>query len=125
MEVDVDLTTAGEKIAVGGAAVTALAAFLPWVSAGFLSVTGIDGDGLFTLLMAVAAAAVVLLREWEQLEQAAVGVLGVLVVLIAGATYGNLGGTSEMISMGAGIGLHLTLLGGLGMVVAAVVDRVV
>lgn len=127
MEVDVDLETTGEKVAIGSAGLTVLAAFLPWVNLGIASASGIDTDGVLTLLFGLAAIGVVVLREWEQVERIAVGVLGGLTVLIAVMMYGNLssvGGESSLVSVGAGIGLHLTVVGGLGMLAAAVVDRV-
>jgi hypothetical protein len=116
-----DLTTA-QKIALGGGVLTAIAALLPWVSAGRLTVTGIDGDGTLTLIFGVAAVAVVLYRDWETVDTLGVGLLGVLTVLIAGNVYSSLssmgGVSSEILEISAGFGLHLTLLGGILLVVA-------
>ena len=120
---EVEMETAGEKATVATGVATAVGALLPWVSAGFVSFSGIDGDGVFTLLFGIAAVAVVLFREWERLEQVAVGVFGVLTVLIAGLTYANLAQQSGIITAVAGVGLHLTLLGGIGLIAGAVADR--
>jgi hypothetical protein len=48
------------KVMLGAMAVMAVAAFLPWASALGISISGIRGDGVITLLLAVAGAAVIL-----------------------------------------------------------------
>lgn len=116
MNID-DLAT-GEKIAIGGAVVTIIGAFLPWVSAGFVSATGIDGDGIFTLLFGIAVLGIVLWREWGRADKIATGVLGVLTVVIVANVYTNLGSTAA--GLQAGGGLHLSLIGGLGILAAAI-----
>lgn len=124
MEVDFDLEETGEKVAVGSGALTVVAAFLPWLSIGIASAAGVDTDGgVVTLLFGAATIGVIALREWERLERIAIGVLGLLTVGIAALMYANLADASGPITVGAGIGLHLTLLGGVGMAVAAVLDR--
>jgi multisubunit Na+/H+ antiporter MnhB subunit len=95
---------------------------MPWVSAGPFSSTGIDGDGVFTLLFGVAAGAIVLFRDWESVDVLGVGLLGALTVLVAANVYnnlGNAGGSTDVINVSAGFGLHLTLLAGLVLIAAA------
>lgn len=122
MEVDTGSLTAGGKVAVGAGVVTVASAFLPWVDLGIVSVSGIDGDGLFTAGFGVIVVALVVLREWDTAEIVATGVLGVLIVLIAGNVYANLGGQAEnaVLRANAGIGLQLTVLCGIGIIGAAV-----
>lgn len=114
--------TGGEKVAIVGALLTAIGAFLPWVSAGGLvSVSGIDGDGILTLMFAIGVGAIVAFRDWNRGEKIGIGVLGVLTVLIAANVYGNLSETAGVaIEAEAGGGLHMTLVGGLVLVGAAI-----
>ncbi len=114
----------GEKASLGGAAVTIVAAFLPWVTLGALgSVSGIDGDGTFTLVMGAIVAGIVLFRDWGTVDHLATVALGVLVAGIglmyvtdpaAGVDTGSEFGNqlvSEVLS--PGMGVYLTLLGGI------------
>jgi hypothetical protein len=92
------------------------------VSAGPFTVSGIDGDGTFTLIFGAIAGGIVLLRDWEKADIVGVGLLGVLSVLVAGNVYSNLGGmggSSDIISVSAGFGLHLTMLAALLLIGAA------
>lgn len=115
-------TTTGEKIAGAGGGLTAIAAFLTWVDAGIVTVAGTSGDGIFTLVFGAIVVGLVVLREWSVVDMIATGVLGVLTTLIALNVYGNLDAQTgeEIVEATAGIGLHLTLLGGLVMIAAAV-----
>ncbi|MEF8814425.1 MAG: hypothetical protein V5A55_11485 [Halovenus sp.] len=122
MEIDTDSLTTGGKVAVGAGVVTIASAFFPWVDLGIVSVSGIDGDGIFTAGFGVIVVALVVLREWNTAEIVGTGVLGVLIVLIAGNVYTNLGvqAGNTVLPASAGIGLHLTVLGGIGIIGAAV-----
>jgi hypothetical protein len=98
--------------------VVALAAFLPWVSIFGISVSGIEGDGAITLILALAGAAILVLmtgiigsarisgRVWDI-------VLLVLAILVALIGLFDMNGA-------AAIGLYLTLFGGIAWVVGAV-----
>ena len=113
----------GEKVSLGGAAITIVAAFLPWITLGALgSVSGIDGDGTFTLIMGAIVAGIVVAREWENVDQLATLALGVLVAGIGlmyvtdpaagidtGSEFGNQI-VSEVVS--PAVGVYLTLIGG-------------
>ena len=117
------VSTRGEKVALGAAALTALAAFLPWVSVGPRTVAGIEGEGLLTLLLAAVVGGISLVRDWERVDRIAVGSLGILTIVIAALWYGSLSTEPRIMVLAAGIGLHLTMVGGSGMLVAVLLDR--
>lgn len=118
---DTDDFTTSEWMTIGGGLAAVIGAVLPWVSFSLGSVTGIDGDGVFTLVFGIIAGAIVLFRNWETVDVAAVGVLGVLTLLIGANVYNNLSGMTgrNILNVSAGIGLHLTMLGGLLLVAGA------
>ena len=97
--------------------VVALAAFLPWVSIFGLGVSGIEGDGVITLVLAVAGGVVLAVtaglfgepKAAGRKSQIALLVMSVLVALI---------GLMDM-NGAAAIGLYLTLFGGVAWVVGA------
>lgn len=117
--------TQGEKAAIGGAGLSAVAAFLPWMKVSFIgtiTVSGIDGDGVITLVVALAVLGLVVLRDWDRMS--AVGVLlggliiaGIGLLYISDPTTGvDTSGVSGEFVEGAispAIGLYLTALGGL------------
>jgi hypothetical protein len=124
---DTDNLTSAQKLALAGGVLAAVGAVLPWVSAGPFSASGIDGDGMFTLVFGIAAGAIVLLRDWETMDILGVGLMGLLTLLIAGNTYNNLssmggatGGSNFTINLSAGLGLHLTLIAGILLIAAGV-----
>jgi hypothetical protein len=98
--------------------VVVLGAFLPWVSIFGISKIGIEGDGVITLVLAVAGAVILAMttglvgsaRTPGRTSQIALLVLAVLVALI---------GLLDM-NGAAAIGLYLTLFGGIAWVVGAV-----
>jgi len=127
----------GEQLAIGSAAVVVIAAFLPWISASILgtsvTVNGIDGDGVITLGMAVVAGVLVVARQWDRINRALVGVLGGLIAALAlyyvvdpttGIEGGDVAAELAREAVSPGIGLYLTALGGVGLVIAAVLDSV-
>jgi hypothetical protein len=97
--------------------VVALAAFLPWVSILGISAIGIEGDGVLTLVLALAGAVILATstglvgspRVPGRKSQIVLLVLAVLAALIA---FVDMNGA-------AAIGLYLTLLGGIAWVVGA------
>lgn len=95
-----------------------LGAFLPWVSILGISVRGIDGDGVITLVLALAGAVILVLtsgvvgasRRPGRTSQVVLLVLAAIVALI---------GLFDM-NGAAAMGLYLTLFGGIGWVVGAI-----
>lgn len=110
--------TTPQRISAACALVIALAAFLPWVALFGISVTGIHGDGVITLIAALAGLVVLALttgvvgveRTPGKLSQISLVVLAAVVALI---------GFIDM-NGAAAIGLYLTLFGGIGWLVGAI-----
>lgn len=100
--------------------VVAIAAFQPWVSILGFSVSGIRGDGMITLILAIVGAASLatrtgLLGEVRVAEKAGLVVSLVLAGLV------TLIGLIDM-NGAAAIGLYLTLFGGIAWVVGAALE---
>src|SRR3954467_14331039 len=99
--------TTPQRISAVSILVTALAAFLPWVSLFGISKLGIEGDGVITLVLAVAGAVILAIaagligkpRSPNKASQISLLVLAVLSALI---------GLLDM-NGAAAIGLYLTL----------------
>ena len=92
------------KVILAAAGVTTLAAFLPWASAFGISVSGIRGDGILTLIFAVIGALVILARRVGRrgfaISQLILG--GLVLYLGIWHTFDDF----------AAIGIYLTLLAG-------------
>lgn len=109
--------TTPQRISAVSILVTALAAFLPWVSLFGISKLGIEGDGVMTLILAVAGAVILAItagligkpRSPGKASQITLLVLAVLSALI---------GLLDM-NGAAAIGLYLTLFAGVAWVVGA------
>lgn len=114
---DLSRPTIPQRISAVSIVVIALAAFLPWVSIFGVSVRGIEGDGVITLVLAAAGGIILALTTGLFGKQKAPGrksqiallVLAVLVALI---------GLFDMNGVAA-IGLYLTLLAGIAWVVGS------
>jgi len=113
-----------------------IGAFLPWAKImGMFSVAGTDGDGMFTLIAGALAIAAIFVKKipiWVTL------ILGVIILGIMGydgyQMYSQTGGTEmgefaggenpfagmDLISIG--IGAYMTVLGGIGIVVGAIME---
>lgn len=109
--------TTPQRVTAVSILVIALAAFLPWVSIFGVSVTGIQGDGVITLGLAVAGGILLVLttdlfgrgKTDGRKSQIAMLVLSVLVSLIG---FMDMNGAAAM-------GLYLTLFAGIAWVVGA------
>ncbi len=133
---DIGAYTTGQKIVLGGAAVAAIAAFLPWFSIELLgtsaSVNGIDRDGVFSFIFALLVVGFVLYagpRSRGRKTTAAVLILGLLIALIGGAyIYDPWIGVEQTVTdeqrslIDIGIGLYLTLVGGALVVIGTLYD---
>lgn len=109
-----------QRISAISIVVVAIAAFLPWVSLFGISAYGIQGDGIITLLVAIAGGIVLALttglvgqaKEPSKASRIALLVLAIIVALI---------GLIDMNGVAA-IGLYLTLFAGIAWVVGAAWD---
>jgi hypothetical protein len=112
---------------VGSAVIVCISAFLPWVTLGGESFSGIGGDdvggakdGVITLVLGVIALAAGLGRALVkrpgglQVTCSIVALLmGLLIALIAVIDIADVNDIGELIDVGVGIGLWLTLVGGI------------
>jgi predicted membrane channel-forming protein YqfA (hemolysin III family) len=98
--------------------VVAVAAFLPWASILGITLSGIRGDGVITLVLALVGGAALAVRV-GLLDQVKVPSRVGLFVSLACAALVALIGLVDM-NGAAAIGLYLTLIGGIAWVVGAV-----
>ena len=124
MDVTADLS-GPEVIGLVGAVLAAVAAFLPWVTAAInagpitagVVATGVESIGILTLFLASAAALVILLPGVGSDGPVATGLVGVAVVLV------GVGGIVSVPSVASpGSGLYLTAVGGLALVIGALLE---
>lgn len=94
--------TRDEKIAMAGAALTVIGAFLPWAIVFGKRFIGIHHDGLLTFTLALIAGSVIVFGTWGRLSRALVGLCGLLIFFI---------GLYDMTAF-SGSGIYLTILGG-------------
>lgn len=96
-------TETSEKIVYAGGALSIVGAFLPWATLLGVTVSGIDGDGIITLVLGIAAIGVAYAREWDRTTNIALASIGGLIALIALAAMSSV----------AGAGIYVTILGGI------------
>lgn len=102
---------AGGKLTLAACAAAVIGSLLPWASAFGYRVYGVEGDGLITLLLALAAAALTVMgRRWPP------AVLGAAIAAIAVAD------VSRLVRF-ADAGLYVTLLAGVGVAAFRVASR--
>ncbi|WP_374454464.1 hypothetical protein [Nocardioides sp.] len=100
--------------------VVALAAFLPWVSIFGIGISGIRGDGVLTLILAILGAVALAIRV-GLLPQVKVPARASLIASLVFSGLVTLIGLLDM-NGAAAIGLYLTLFGGIAWVVGAVLE---
>lgn len=109
-----------QRISLIAILVVAVAAFFPWISIFGITAIGVEGDGVITLLLAIAGGALLTIttglvgaaRTPNRATQIAQVALAAIVVLIA------LIGMNDI----SAIGLYLTLLAGIAWIVGAAWD---
>ena len=108
-----------QKLAGASMIVVAISAFLPWVSIFGISASGIEGDGVITLVCALIGLAVLALSSH------ALGArIGRTPMLIVSGITGAITALVGLIDMNgaAAVGLYLTMFAGITWVVAVVWD---
>jgi hypothetical protein len=122
-------------VAMAGAAVVMVGAFLPWVSAnavffGRIETRGIEGDGVATLVLGVVVGFIALARfriDDRARSVAIVGIVCSLLVIVVGVwdfldTQRRVRDLNQSIAgfgqASVGIGLYLTIAGGVAMLLA-------
>lgn len=123
MDFNRDFSTT-DLVALLGAGVAVLAAFLPWVTASVdagpvavdASATGLEELGFITLFLGVVVGAVVLVDLGIE-ETTVFGLAGLVTLLVGIWEFVSLEGAAD-----PGIGLYLTILAGLAILGAGVWD---
>lgn len=105
-----------EKVGIGAAGALLVGSFLPWASVGPFTVSGTDGDGTITLVLAAIAGALL----WGRKSVKIVLALFVLSLLVTGYDLGNISNvagegdnTFFEVEVEVGVGLLLAFLGAL------------
>lgn len=115
---------ASSILILAGAAVVAIGAFLPWADIGGLITTnGMDGDGKITIVLAAGAAVLGVFGILKASKGMLIGslVVAALTILVAIIDMADVSSRGEgIIEVSIGIGLYLTLIGGIVGVVGAV-----
>jgi hypothetical protein len=115
---DVSRLTTPQRISAVSILVVALAAFLPWVSVFGISVLGVEGDGVITLVLATVGGVVLGLTSGLFGEEKVPGKKSQIALLVLAALVALIGFMD--MNGAAAIGLYLTLFGGVAWVVGAV-----
>ncbi len=116
------VSKAGPIVMVVSAVAAALGSTMPWATAGLFSKAGTDGDGMLTLLAAIVAGGVAGIAVGAVGARVVAAVLGMLagIGIAAVAAYDFLDvSNTEIIEPGSG--LIVTGLGGVALVVGAIV----
>lgn len=123
----------GQFVGAISAIVVIVATFLPWAKImGLISVTGFEGDGKYTLIAGIIALVLILTKKaplWAALVLGlVVAVVGVIDINGMSNSIQAIGGMGEGnpfadLAVEIGIGLYLTVLGGLGLIAAPLINK--
>jgi hypothetical protein len=117
---DLNRFSTAQRISGVSILVVALAAFLPWVSVFGISVSGIRGDGVLTLILAILGG-VALATRTGLLDQVKIPEKVSLICSLVFAGLVALIGLFDM-NGAAAIGLYLTLFAGIAWVIGAAIE---
>ncbi len=104
------LKTNRDKVVLIGAILIIIGSMLPWGTAFGYEVSGLDGDGVYTLLLGIASIILLAFVSWESGNKIGQPILGILVILIAGNVFLDV---RDIPFFSVGIGLYLTIMGGI------------
>jgi len=122
--------TIPQLLSFAAAAAVIIGALLDWAVIqtilGSISATGMEGDGKLTAILAAIAGALLLRKSAGATLGAAITFA--IVVAIAAYDYGNVQSAIDNVNTtvakaSVGVGLYLTLIGGIGGVIASLVRR--
>jgi hypothetical protein len=108
-----------QRLSVGSALVTVIAAFLPWVSILGVSAIGIEGDGVITLILGLAGATILLVTAGVFGAEAKAPAKAINITLIVLAALVTLIALVDM-NGAAAVGLYLTLFAGMAWLAGAI-----
>lgn len=108
-----------QRLSVGSALVTVIAAFLPWVSILGISAIGIEGDGVITLILGLAGATILLFTAGVFGGEAKAPAKAINITLIVLAALVTLIALVDM-NGAAAVGLYLTLFAGMAWIAGAI-----
>jgi hypothetical protein len=115
-----EIFTIGRTIALLGAILLAVSAFLPWGASAYISVTGTGGDGLITIAIGILAFLLLFIKRitiWFSLFLGAVGLTIGIIDFVA-----MLNATKLVVEGVVGIGLYSNMLASLGIVIGTVIE---
>ena len=115
---------------VGGiaAVVVFIAAFLPWATADAVIIsstkTGIEGDGVITLVLGLVALPCIVYAHWRSWVWLLPAIMGVAIAAIGIYDWAELTGlSSDVATVSVGAGLVLTVVGGLVLTIMALLSK--
>ncbi len=114
------LKTNGEKVALIGAILIIIGSTLPWGTAFGLEVSGLEGDGVYTLFLGIASIILLALVSWERGNKIGQPILGILVIVIAGNVFLDV---RDIHFVSVGLGLYLTILGGIILLLVPLIGK--
>lgn len=108
-----------QRLSAGSIGVVVIAAFLPWVSIFGVSASGLEGDGVITLIVGLAGGALLAVSTglFSSEQKTPTNMMNIVQIVLAGVT--ALIGLIDM-NGAAAIGLYLTMFAGLAWVGGAV-----
>ncbi len=93
-----------------------IGSFLPWASFGMFTVSGTDGDGVFTIILAIVALIVYFsLKNKPKIAKIITIAIGALSFIIGIVSYTNLDNL-QIVSIGGG--LIMVLIGAIGLIIS-------
>lgn len=112
--------TAGRIVALLGAILLAVSAFLPWGSSATQTVSGIGGDGLIQISIGILAFLLLFIKRITIWFSLFLGVVGLTVGVVDFVAMSN--ALPKVTEGEMGIGLYTTLVASLGIVVGTIVE---
>ncbi len=104
------LKTKKEMVVLIGAILIIIGSTLPWGTAFGLEVSGLEGDGVYTLILGIVSIILLALVSWESGNKIGQPILGIIVIVIAGNVFLDV---RDIPFVSVGLGLYLTILGGI------------